>query len=181
MLTLDGDQVDCKKQQNRPENDTETPVQLFPNIHAPTFLSQRFLKWRLASHWAESKRNSTVPDDSCAADSKRHFLTASSAAFANTGCPPTSFAFLTRPLLLTVIMTFTTPVRFIRFASSGYTGATLLFTFRVISSCPQASGAVVAHHTPISNRHTANARFKLGDTVLPRNLCACVLCSCKDR
>jgi len=37
------------------------------------------------------------------------FPNASKAAFANTGCPPISFAFLIVPLGATVISTFTTP------------------------------------------------------------------------
>src|SRR3984893_5230618 len=135
-----------------------------------------------SSYWVGSKWNSTIPVDSCGPVSKRHFLTASRATFANTGCPPTSFAFLTDPFGATVIWTFTTPVMFMRLASSGYTGATLVFVFRS-TSCPQARGALVAIHPPISRRPPANTRFKaLIDTHVPFTvvLPSSALYSCKD-
>jgi hypothetical protein len=73
------------------------------------------------------------------------------------------------PLAPTVTWTFTTPVILIRLASSGYTGATLIFGFRLISPCARASGALVAAHAPISNKPIANLRFSARkDTVPPR-------------
>src|ERR1019366_1428830 len=119
-----------------------------------------------------SKRNPTPAVDSPRPASKRHFLTASRTALASTGCPPISFTSLIDPLAATVIITLTTPERFMRLASSGYTGATLLFAFRLISSCPHARGALVAIHPPISSRPTANTRFRACiDTVPPSSLC----------
>ena len=42
MLALHRDQVDRQKHQNRRQNDAETDIQLFSDVHTPTFLSQRF-------------------------------------------------------------------------------------------------------------------------------------------
>src|SRR5690242_17817125 len=81
-----------------------------------------------------SNLNSTTPVVSSEAASKRHFLTASTAAFTNKGWPPTTFVLFTVPFGATATWTFTTPEMLIRRANSGYAGETLDFTLRVISS-----------------------------------------------
>src|ERR1700722_3853152 len=109
-----------------------------------------------------------MPTDSSGPASKRHFFTASSAAPASKGWPPTSFVFFTSPLDVTVTSILTTPLRLMRFASSGYTGATLVLTLRVISCWPHASEELAATHPPSSSRPTATVRFRtLKDTEPP--------------
>ena len=103
-----------------------------------------------------------MPVDSCGPASYRHFLTASRAAVARTGCPPINLAFLIEPLGNTVTSTLTTPLRLILLASGGYVGATLLFIFRLPSSCPQAWEAPITAHPPTSRRPTARTRFRVG-------------------
>src|SRR3981189_1050007 len=143
------------------QDTSETQVKLFANVHTLIFLGRR--KDRKSSYCCDpgSKRNSTIPVVSSAAASYRHFRTASSAAVARIGCPPTSFVFLTVPPLSTGIWTLTIPVMLIRRASSGYTGATLFFSLRARSaSCPQARGAFTAAHPRMSNRPTADQRVR---------------------
>src|SRR5271157_2118833 len=136
-------------------------------------LPHQRLEPALPAYWVGSKRNSKSPVDSPGPASKRHFFTASRAAFANTGCPPTTFVFLIDPLGDTVIWTFTTPVMFMRFARSGYTGATLVFIFRS-TSCPDARGALVATHPPTSSRPIATARFRPRMDTYGTFLVACI-------
>ncbi len=104
------------------------------------------------------------------AGSKRHFLTASSAAPASTGCPPTTFASFTVPLGATTTCTLTVPVIFILRANSGYSGCTLLFARRTISL------SLFCAHTPnvpipANNASTANnVPIRRKDTVPPGNI-----------
>ena len=101
--------------------------------------------------------------------SKRHFLAASTAAFTNTGWPPTAFASVTVPFGATAIFTFTVPERFNFRASYGYTGSTLTVARCLISpSSPArtcetpnpAAIAIAASNTPIFR---TNTQFLLGD------------------
>src|SRR5580704_14374376 len=95
MLALHRAQIDREKHKHRGQNDAETYVQLFSDVHlhpSSTGVSR-------SPHWAGgSKRNSTIPVASSGPGSKRHFFTASSAAPAKRGCPPTSLVFLMSPL-----------------------------------------------------------------------------------
>jgi hypothetical protein len=60
-----------------------------------------------------------IPVLSPDAGSNFHFLAASSAALARTGCPPTTRASFIDPLGATTTSTFTVPLMFILCANSG--------------------------------------------------------------
>src|SRR2546422_11650736 len=75
-----------------------------------------------------------MPVLSSGAGSNFHFLMASMAAFTSSGCPPTTLVLFRFPLGATTTRTLTVPVMLMRRATSGYTGATLVFVLRVSSS-----------------------------------------------
>src|SRR5208337_615889 len=119
MLAMHPVQVDRQQHQDRCQNHSETQVQLLSYIHNSNLPHPALWIARCLPYWVGSRRNSIISVDSSGRDSKCHFLAASRAAPARTGCPPTSAASLTVPLAATVTRTFTTPVMFIRLASSG--------------------------------------------------------------
>jgi len=102
--------------------------------------------------------NSMVPVLSSGAASNFHFFTASVAAPTNTGWPPKTLVSFTVPEGATTTTNLTVPLMLIRRARSGYTGATLLLTLRVSSSC---ANAPLGHTTPRSKVMHINERMVL--------------------
>src|ERR1700757_2000345 len=117
------------------ENDAEVHVQLLADCHASLLRGQ--------PTYRGSNLKSIIPLLSVDAGSKRHFRAASSAAVASTGGPPTTLASFTLPFGATTISILTVPARFILRASSGYTGSTLVFARRTISSVCVACAAAL--------------------------------------
>src|SRR5438270_3266776 len=82
-----------------------------------------------------SNLTSTRPMVSPGAASNFHLLTASTADSISKGGPPTTLVLFTLPSGATRTSILTVPPIFSRRASSGYCGATLVFTLRAVSCC----------------------------------------------